>query len=111
MTSEIISASITIMASTLTRDDVERVARLARLDLHEDEIALFTQQIADILQYVDSIQAVDTSTTPPTAHALAADTSWRDDVVAPSLSRDAALENAPDARRDAGMFRVPKVAG
>ena len=55
------------------------------------------------------IQTIDTTSVPPMSHAAAAGTLFRDDTVEPSLPRDAALANAPDADRDAGLFRVPKV--
>jgi aspartyl-tRNA(Asn)/glutamyl-tRNA(Gln) amidotransferase subunit C len=100
-----------VMAETLTRETVERVARLARLELREDELDLFTRQLTDILRYAEQIQTVDTAGIPPMSHALASDTAWRADVVEPSLTRDEALGQAPEADRAAGVFRVPKVIG
>ena len=97
------------MASKLTRDDVLRVAELARLELTDDEIARFTKQLADILTYADAVQQADTSGIPPTAHPLLIETVWRDDTPAPSLDRDAMLREAPAADRDAGLYKVPKV--
>ncbi len=97
------------MASKLTRDDVLRVARLAHLDLTDADVDLFTQQLADILAYAGEVQKIDTADVPPTSHALASGPMWRDDAPVPSLDRHEALANAPDARREAGLFRVPKV--
>ena len=97
------------MASKLTREEVLRVARLAHLELTDAEVDLFTHQLADILAYASDVQQVDTTGVPPTSHALASGPMWREDVPVPSLDRDDVLANAPDARREAGLFRVPKV--
>jgi aspartyl-tRNA(Asn)/glutamyl-tRNA(Gln) amidotransferase subunit C len=97
------------MASKLSREDVLRVAELARLELSEDEIALFARQLADVLAYADEVQRADTSGIPPTSHPLAAETAWREDDPAPSLDRDAIVGQAPQADRQAGLFKVPKV--
>jgi aspartyl-tRNA(Asn)/glutamyl-tRNA(Gln) amidotransferase subunit C len=97
------------MPSKLTRDEVLRVARLAHLELSEADVDVFTQQLADILAYASEVQQIDTTGVAPTSHALASGPRWREDVVEPSLNREAALANAPDARREAGLFRVPKV--
>ena len=86
-----------------------RVARLAHLELSDAEVDLFTHQLADILAYARDVQQVDTADVPPTSHALASGPMWREDVPVPSLDRDEVLANAPDARREAGLFRVPKV--
>jgi|SRR5438132_7081012 len=94
--------------STLTRDDVLRVARLARLELTEAEITLFTSQLADILAYANAVQQVDTAGVAPTSHPNVSRTMWRDDMPEPSLDRNASLSNAPDKSED-GLFRVPKV--
>jgi aspartyl-tRNA(Asn)/glutamyl-tRNA(Gln) amidotransferase subunit C len=96
---------------SLTDADVVRLAELARLALTDSERELFRRQLADILTYVEQIGAVDTTGVPPTAHVQFERTVLRDDVVRPSLPRDEALANAPDAAREAGLFRVPKVIG
>jgi aspartyl-tRNA(Asn)/glutamyl-tRNA(Gln) amidotransferase subunit C len=97
------------MASKLTREEVLRVARLAHLELSDAEVDLFTGQLADILAYAGDVQQIDTTDVPPTSHALASGPMWREDEPTPCLDRDEALANAPDARREAGVFRVPKV--
>jgi aspartyl-tRNA(Asn)/glutamyl-tRNA(Gln) amidotransferase subunit C len=94
-----------------TPDDVDRIAELARLALTADERALFTRQLADILAYAEQVQEVDTSGVPPTSHAFASAASLRDDQVRPGLPRDEALAAGPDARPDAGLFKVPRVLG
>lgn len=90
---------------------ITRLAALARLDISEAERDTFAAQITDILTYVDQIQAVDTSGVTETSHPLPMDAAWREDVPVPSLTTEAALANAPDADRSAGLFRVPKVIG
>jgi aspartyl-tRNA(Asn)/glutamyl-tRNA(Gln) amidotransferase subunit C len=97
------------MASTLTETDVLRIAELAHLALTPAEVELFTRQLADMLTYADAIQQVDTTGVAPTSHALMSDAAWREDEPAPSLDRAASLQNAPDAARTAGLFKVPKV--
>ena len=100
------------MPTILTIADVERVAALAQLELTDEEKELFTKQLADILGYAEQVQAIDTSGVPATAHVLhAAQRREREDVPRPSLPVEDALANAPDADREAGLFRVPRVIG
>jgi aspartyl-tRNA(Asn)/glutamyl-tRNA(Gln) amidotransferase subunit C len=99
------------MADILTLDDVDRIAALAHLALSDDERARFTQQLAGILAYARQVQDVDTTGVPPTTHTLVPQGQLRDDHPEPSLPRDQALSGAPDAAREAGFFRVPKVIG
>lgn len=96
--------------SNFTHADVERVARLARLELTGDEKDLFARQLAEILAYAEQIQRVDTEGVPPTSHAGEA-AMMRDDQVQPSLPREASLAAAPDADVPAGLFKVPRVLG
>jgi aspartyl-tRNA(Asn)/glutamyl-tRNA(Gln) amidotransferase subunit C len=95
--------------STLTRADARHIADLARLGLSDDELELFAEQLTAILQYAAEVQQIDTTGVPPTAYGLAGDPTWRDDAPVPSLDRQTALANAPDASRDRTLFRVPKV--
>lgn len=96
--------------STLTRQDVQRIAELARLALTEEELDLFTRQLGDILAYVEQIRALDTSGVPPTTQLLN-QPAERDDAPQPALSRAELLRNAPDAASEAGLFKVPRVIG
>lgn len=96
--------------STLTRQDVQRIAELARLALTEEELDLFTRQLGDILTYVEQIRALDTSGVPPTTQLLN-QPAERDDAPQPALSRAELLRNAPDAASEAGLFKVPRVIG
>jgi aspartyl-tRNA(Asn)/glutamyl-tRNA(Gln) amidotransferase subunit C len=98
------------MATSFSRADVERIAELARLELTDDELDLFTRQLTGIIQYVEQVQAVDTTGVPATSHGVQRPFE-RDDVPAASLTRAAALANAPDAATEAGLFKVPRVIG
>lgn len=97
------------MSEHFTRKDVDLVARLARLELAEDEQELFARQLADILAYANHVQEVDTRGVPPTAHALVAGIPLREDEVRASLPREAAQAAAPLAAH--GLFKVPRVLG
>ena len=99
------------MASSLTIADVERIAALAHLELTEDEKALFTRQLADILHCAEQIQTLDTTGVPATAHVNTQGPSEREDEPRPSLAIADALANAPDGALEAGLFRVPRVIG
>ena len=96
------------MPETFSRGDVERVARLARLDLNAEEKDLFVRQLAGILAYAEQIQRVPTEGVEPTSHAGEA-AAMRDDSVRPSLPREDSLASAPDADLRAGLFKVPRV--
>jgi aspartyl-tRNA(Asn)/glutamyl-tRNA(Gln) amidotransferase subunit C len=96
--------------SSLTRQDVQRIADLARLELTAEELELFTRQLGDILTYVEQIRALDTTGVAPTSQVLNRPVD-RDDVPADTLSREDLLGNAPDAALEAGLFKVPRVIG
>jgi aspartyl-tRNA(Asn)/glutamyl-tRNA(Gln) amidotransferase subunit C len=97
--------------SSLTHADVDRIAALARLALTAAERDLFTRQLAEILTYAEQIAAVSTEGVAPTSHVQFERTTLRPDVERPSLSREDAFRNAPDAAPAAALFRVPKVIG
>jgi aspartyl-tRNA(Asn)/glutamyl-tRNA(Gln) amidotransferase subunit C len=98
------------MSDTFSRADVERVARLARLELTAEEKDLFARQLAGILAYAEQIQRVATDDVEPTSHAGDA-AALRDDIVRPSLPREESLAAAPEADASAGLFKVPRVLG
>jgi aspartyl-tRNA(Asn)/glutamyl-tRNA(Gln) amidotransferase subunit C len=98
------------VSTSLTVQDVERIARLANLELTAHEKQLFTRQLADILAYAEQVQAVDTTGVPATAHVNAHGVE-RPDAPKPSLRVSDAVANAPDGAPDAGLFRVPRVIG
>ena len=98
------------MPSSLTRDDVLRIAELARLALTPGEVELFTKQLGSILAYVEEIRELDTTGVPPTSHAINRPID-RDDEPGETLPRHEALANAPEAAPEAGLFKVPRVMG
>jgi len=89
----------------IKRDEVLHVARLARLELTDDEIDRFTDQLSAILEAVAKVSELDLSDVEPTAHPLDLVNVWAEDEPRPSLSVDEALANAPD--RHGGFFKVP----
>jgi aspartyl-tRNA(Asn)/glutamyl-tRNA(Gln) amidotransferase subunit C len=100
------------MSNALGPADVERVARLARLELTADETARFAEQLGRILAYAEQVQEVDTTGVPPMSHPFAdAADQGREDETRASLPLDAALANAPEGDRKAGLFKVLRVLG
>ena len=93
----------------ITLDDVRHVAKLARLDLSEAQLARFTTQLESILEYVAKIGQVDVTGVEPMAHAIPLANVLRDDQVQPGLPLDKVLANAPQT--DGPFFKVPKVIG
>ncbi len=91
----------------LTREEVEHVAWLARLELSEEEIVRFQEQLSAILEYARMLEHIDISQVPPTATVLPTRNVMREDDVRPSLPRDVVLANAPE--KESGYFRVPPV--
>jgi len=99
------------MPSGFTRDEVMAIARLAHLELASSEVDLFARQLADVLAYAAEVQDIDTTGIPPTASVVTRHAADRADDVGPSLDRNEALANAPDASIEAGLFKVPRVMG
>jgi aspartyl-tRNA(Asn)/glutamyl-tRNA(Gln) amidotransferase subunit C len=98
------------MTENLARADVERLARLARLRLTEEETTRFAGQLARILDYADTVRQVDTTEIPPTSHPLDDGAAHvREDRTSPFLPRDEALGAAPETDPVAGLFKVPRV--
>ena len=93
----------------ITKDDVLYVADLARLDLDEASIEAFAEQIANILEYVDMLNQIDTEGVSPTSHAISLTNAFREDEEKSHLEREQVLANAPE--RENGNFIVPKVVG
>ena len=91
-----------------TVETVDHVARLARLSLSATERTLFARQLDQILEYAESIQALDLQAVEPMSHALTAG-SFREDEPRTGLARERVLESAPDPGD--GLFRVPRVLG
>jgi aspartyl-tRNA(Asn)/glutamyl-tRNA(Gln) amidotransferase subunit C len=89
----------------ISRDDVLHVAQLARLELSDDEVARFQEQLSAILEAVSKVSALDLDGVPPTSHPLEIANAWAEDEPRPCLSLDEAFANAPD--RDDDHFRTP----
>lgn len=92
---------------SLTIDQVEHIAELARLSLTDAEKALFRDQLSAILEYAAVLQQVDTSAIPPTAAVLPLRNVMREDTVEPSMAPEDVLANAPDPTD--GCFRVKAI--
>ena len=97
------------MAERISREDVEHVARLARLALSEAEIVSLTHDLGAILDHVAQVSALDTHDVPPTAHPLPLVNVLRADVVVAGLERNEVLAQAPSS--EDGRFRVPRILG
>lgn len=91
----------------ITRQEVDHVARLARLGLSEDEKERMRTELDSILTYVDKLNQLDTSQVEPTSHVIPMTNVFREDEVRPSLPQEQSLANAPD--RHGEFFRVPRI--
>lgn len=91
----------------LDRAEVEHIAALARIGLTEEEVAVFGEQLSHILELFQVLRQVDTTSVPPTGHAIELQTVLRNDVAADSLEPEEVLRNAP--HREGNMFRVKVV--
>ena len=89
----------------ISRDEVVHVARLARLELTDDEVAKFQEQLSAIIDAISKVSELDLSDVPPTAHPLEIANTWAEDEPRPSLPLDEVFANAPD--RDDDYFKVP----
>jgi len=89
----------------IDREQVLHVARLARLELSDDEVETMASELSGILEHVDRISALDLDDVEPTSHVVALENVLRADEPTPSLPRERALEQAPDPAE--GAFRVP----
>jgi len=92
---------------SLTIEEVDHIAELARLKLSAEEKELFREQLSEILAYAARLQILDTSSIPPTARIVQTQNRLRQDVPRPGLPLDDLLRNAPDT--EGGQFRVPPV--
>ncbi|MBC2715355.1 MAG: Asp-tRNA(Asn)/Glu-tRNA(Gln) amidotransferase subunit GatC [Desulfobacteraceae bacterium] len=91
----------------LTKEEVLHVATLARLNIDESLIDTFADQLGDILEYVETLDRLDTKDVPPTFHAVDKSNAFRKDETTGHLDRESAVSNAPE--EDDGYFIVPKV--
>ena len=97
------------MSSPLRREDVAHVAKLARLTLSDEEVALYTEQLSQVLEHANDMNALALEDVVPTAHPFGLINVVREDVIRPSLPRDRILDMAPDA--EDGRFAVPRILG
>ena len=91
----------------ITKDQVEHVAKLARLALTEEEKELYTEQLSKILDYIDQLNEVNTEGIEPMTQPIPTVNVMREDVVKKQFTREAILKNAP--HEEYGFFRVPKI--
>ncbi len=94
---------------SLSREAVNKVALLARLDLTDAELATMTTQLQAIVGYVDSLNELNTDAVAPLSHPVDVNNVFREDVLQPSTDREAMLANAP--KRDGECYLVPAVLG
>jgi aspartyl-tRNA(Asn)/glutamyl-tRNA(Gln) amidotransferase subunit C len=91
----------------ITREEVEHVAHLARLNLSQDELKQMTEQLDNILSYVAKLDELDTKNIIPTTHAFSISNAFRDDRIRTSLSQEEALANCP--QQNGECFVVPRI--
>ena len=91
----------------ISREEVQHVARLARLHLTDEEAERMREQLDVILAYIDKLRELDVEGVEPTAHAVPLVNVMRDDALAPCLPQEQALANAPDRADE--FFRVPRI--
>ena len=89
----------------ITREEVLHVARLARLELTDDEVVKFQEQLSAIIDAISKVSELDLSDVPPTAHPLEIANTWAEDVARPCLPIDDVFANAPEREDD--HFKVP----
>jgi len=93
----------------VNKQDVEKIAELARLKFTDKELENFTPQMNEILSYMDKLNELDTENVNPLSHPVEQTNVFREDKLKPSISTENALKNAPS--KDEHHFKVPKVIG
>ena len=91
----------------ISKEEVLQTAELARLEFNDEELEKFTDQLGDILTYIDELSELNTDDVEPTSHVLEISTPLRDDIVKQTIEVEDALKNAPEREDD--FFVVPKV--
>lgn len=91
----------------ITIQDVEHVAKLARLDLTEEEKVKFSKQLGDVLKYVEQMNEVDTSNVEPLSHVVDFNNVMREDEIHYDCSKEELMMNSPEEEN--GFFKVPKI--
>src|SRR6476646_9336792 len=95
--------------ASISRDDVAHIANLARLELTDDELELFTAQLGAVLEHAADVEALDVGDVSPTMHPYPLRNVFRADEVRPGVDRDEVLGQAPAAEE--GRFKVPPILG
>ncbi len=98
---------IGVIITMISKDEVKHIADLARLKLDQEEVNLLSEQLSDILDYIDKLNELDTEDVVPTAYTIPMNNVLREDEAKPSIARNKALSNAP--QKDEGQFKVPKI--
>ncbi|MBW1614933.1 MAG: Asp-tRNA(Asn)/Glu-tRNA(Gln) amidotransferase subunit GatC [Deltaproteobacteria bacterium] len=93
----------------ITKEEVLKVARLARLELDDEAIEEIAPQLGDILKYMETLENIDTKGVEPTFHTITKKDITREDIAGIHLPKDKTLANAPQKDEDAQSFIVPKV--
>ena len=91
----------------ISSSDVRKVAQLSRLQLSDDQVEIYAEQLEKILTYVEQLQSIDTENIPPTTRAVEVVNVLREDIVQKTADREAILDQAPS--REGDFFRVPKI--
>ncbi|WP_320663336.1 Asp-tRNA(Asn)/Glu-tRNA(Gln) amidotransferase subunit GatC [Prochlorococcus sp. MIT 1223] len=93
--------------TNISSDDVRKVAQLARIDLKDEEIDIYSQQLESILGYIEQLERIDTNDVQPTTRAVEVVNVLRKDIVEPTQVREELIDLAPC--READYFRVPQI--
>lgn len=91
----------------ISKEEVKHIAELAHLKLAEEEVELLSEQLSDILDYINKLNELDTEGVVPTAYTIPMNNVLREDKVESSMERDRVLSNAPD--KDEQQFKVPRI--
>ena len=91
----------------ITKDDVRHVAKLARLELTEEETEKYSKQLGDILKYVEQMNEVDTTNVEPLSHVVDFNNVMREDEISYDCTKEQLMMNAPEEEN--GFFKVPKI--
>ncbi len=93
----------------ISKEEIINVANLARLELDDGLVEKLTEQVGNILEYIDTLEEIDTDGVQPTTHAISLSNAFRDDIEKEQPGTEKALANAPE--KEDGCFVVPKVVG
>ncbi len=93
----------------ISKEEVLNVAKLARLELDESLADKLSIQVGSILEYIETLNTIDTTGVPPTTHAISLTNAFREDVVKEQSGTEKAIANAPES--EDGCFVVPKIVG